>query len=64
MTFLAEGRMPSNGMEKEASLSQVNPALSYEISYLRIFSEFFLGPLKTLWWATCGPWAANRPPLS
>jgi len=35
-----------------------------EISDLMIFPECFRGPLKTLWRATCGPRAANCPPLS
>jgi len=35
-----------------------------EISDLKIFSECFRGPLKTLWRATFGPRAAIYPPLS
>ena len=31
---------------------------------LRIFSECSRGPLKTMWRATCGPRAANCPPLT
>jgi len=34
-----------------------------EISDLMIFPEYFRGSLKTLWRATCGPRAANCPPL-
>ena len=33
------------------------------ISDLKIFPECSRGPLKTLWRATCGPWACNCPPL-
>jgi len=35
-----------------------------EISDLKMFSECFRGPRKTLWRATFGPRAAIHPPLS
>jgi len=34
-----------------------------EISDLMIFLECLSGPLKTLWRATCGPRAADCPPM-
>jgi len=34
-----------------------------KFSDLKIFPECFCGKLKMLWQATCGPRAANCPPL-
>jgi len=50
-------------MEVEASLGSSLRLIWEEISDLINFPECFRGPLKTLWWATCGPRAANCPPL-
>ena len=64
---LLEGRVqrgPHLLMEIEASLWQVSLSTKLEeLLDLNIFSECFRGPLKTLRRATCGPWAANCPPL-
>jgi len=52
-------------MEIEASLWQVSLSTKLEeILDLKIFSERFRGPLKTLRRTTCGPRAANCPLLS
>jgi len=50
-------------MEVEAILGSSRRIIWEEISDLINFLECFRGPLKTLWWATCGPRAANCPPL-
>jgi len=48
----------------EASLLQVSHSTKLEeILDLKIFSKCFRGPLKMQRRATCGPWAANCPPL-
>jgi len=47
---------------RNASLVEIEENLE-EISDLMIFPERFHGPSKTLWRATCGPRAANCPPL-
>jgi len=42
-------------------------SVTYLTSYtsdLKIFAECVLGPLKTLWQATCGPRTTNCPPLA
>ena len=55
-------------MEIEASL-QVSLSTNIhfdnmeDMSDLKIFSEYFRGPLKVLWRATCGPQAATCSPL-
>ena len=48
---------------RNAPLVEIEAKLE-EISDLINFRECFRGPLKTLWRATCGPRAANCPPLS
>jgi len=47
---------------RNALLVEIKAKLE-KISDLMIFPECFRGPLKTLWRATCGPRAANCPPL-
>jgi len=48
---------------RNASLVEIKAKLE-EISDLMSFPGCFRGPLKTLWRATCGPQAANCPPLA
>ena len=44
---------------KKFSKTNVTSHAFEEISDLKIFLECFCGPLKTLWWATCGPRACR-----
>ena len=67
----ASERFPSllgSVVTEQVLLCQVNLSTNIycerleEITDLKIFPECFQGPLKTLWWITCGPQAANCPP--
>ena len=44
---------------KQFSETNVTSHAFEQISDLKIFLECFRGPLKTLWWATCGPRACR-----
>jgi len=44
---------------KQFNEAHVTSCACLDISHLNIFPECFRGPLKTLWWATCGPLACS-----
>jgi len=44
---------------KQFNEANVTSYACLHISHLNIFPECFRGPLKTLWWATCGPRACS-----